>query len=93
MEDDSEAPSNLEGCTLALNSLQAMPQDEYPFRSLANQLRYLIDLESGANQDRGKLKDIIIGVLTSKYLEGMGDLERMLHEVSARVRRMNAHPQ
>ena len=38
-------------------------------QSMELQLRYLIDVESGRNPDRSRLKDIILGVLAAKEFE------------------------
>lgn len=37
--------------------------------SVSRQIDYLIGIEDGSVTDRGRLKDIIIGVLTAKEIE------------------------
>lgn len=37
--------------------------------SMQNQIDYLIELESGENHDRSRLKDIILGVQTAREIE------------------------
>ena len=63
--------------------------DDQAIVSIIKQLSYLIELEKGDRDDRDRLKDIIIGVLTVREIEALdGALADVLYEVAEEVRRM-----
>jgi hypothetical protein len=56
--------------------------------SIKAQLMYLIDLVNGTNRDRGRLKDIIIGVQTVREIEQLDDDVAELFHRAATVARI-----
>ncbi len=73
------------GCATFRNKF---PNDE-AIVSIIKQLNYLIELEEGVCDDRGRLKDIIIGVLTVREIEPLDEtLADVLYEVAEEVQRM-----
>jgi hypothetical protein len=68
--------------------LQAEP-DNPLLESVKLQLQYLRDLEDGKHQDRARLKDINLGLIAVREIEGWDDeLADLLHRISAEVRQM-----
>lgn len=55
------------------NDLLANHPNSVALLSISRQISYLIELESGANPDRSRLKEIIIGVLTAREIEPLDD--------------------
>ncbi|HEY2659310.1 MAG TPA: immunity protein Tsi6 family protein [Caulobacteraceae bacterium] len=57
-------------------------------RSIIIQLEYLIGLETGRTQDRSPIRDISIGVLAAREIEGRDvALAQLLHAVADDVKR------
>lgn len=57
--------------------------------SVSNQLDYLISLENGSESDRGRLAEIIIGVLVAREIEPRSDeAADLLYQVVDEVDRM-----
>jgi Tsi6 len=68
--------------------LRAEP-DNPLLESVKLQLQYLKDLEDGKHQDRTRLKDINLGLIAVREIEGWDDeLADLLHQISAEVRQM-----
>lgn len=60
-------------------------------RSVMEQLRYLIEVETGISKDTSKLGQINIGVLAAKEVEDMdAGVAEELYVVSAEVKKMKA---
>lgn len=55
---------------------------------IIDQLKYLIDLETGACRDGSRVARMTIGVLTSREVEDVGykDLAEVLYRVTAALR-------
>ena len=62
--------------------------DRVSFRSILDQLDYLLALEQGARHDRDKLARLTIGRLAAREVAEWDELElaELLHEVSAVAR-------
>lgn len=88
MSQDFKSMPDLALLSLALKSVEDLQSHEYPIDSIKRQLQYLINLESGKDVDRSRLKEIVIGTLVATYLDGDDELPTMLYEIAARVRRM-----
>jgi hypothetical protein len=59
--------------------------------SIAIQLDYLIDFENGVHSSRGRLDDLIIGVLAVREIEPLDQsLAKLLCEVQEQVEHMKA---
>lgn len=57
--------------------------------SIARQLTYLVELESGGTNDRSRLSDIILGVQAAREIEPLDmDLAETLYKVSSEVKLM-----
>ncbi len=62
-----------------------------PLQSVQKQISYLIGIERGINSDRSRLKEITIGILTVREIEGLDndDVFEIFHQISAVARAMN----
>ena len=75
----------LTGCQRLLTQFPGHP----PLLSVIAQIEYLIALESGARNDRGRLRDINLGLVTARELEVLDpQLADLLHEVSSEAELM-----
>ncbi len=68
-------------------------QQRYPsletLRSVINQIKYLIYLESNTYSDRGRLSEIILGVQVARELEPIDqNLADLLYKVDEESRKM-----
>jgi len=59
------------------------------FKSLVNQLQYLIDLDAGRRTDRELLRTITVGELVARELGGEDALTELLWEVDREVGMMS----
>jgi hypothetical protein len=60
--------------------------DQPPLASIQRQLEYLRDY-AGGQADGGRLKDINVGLIAAREIEGWNDkLADILHKISAQVR-------
>jgi hypothetical protein len=68
----------------------AQRPDDIALQSILQQLKYLIGLDAGVHKDRSRLKDVIIGYLAGRELDGVisEDLIELLSEVSFEAKRM-----
>ncbi|MBA4124006.1 MAG: hypothetical protein H0X72_16305 [Acidobacteria bacterium] len=76
----------------AIAAIQMLSK-QYPmieqFRSVKNQLAYLIDIESGRKTDCERLKDINIGLITVREIEDRNmDIANLMYEVTSEVEKM-----
>ena len=67
---------------------QAKVPEALVFKSLANQLQYLIDLDAGRRKDGELLRTITVGQLVARELGGGDVLSELLWEVVSEARRM-----
>jgi hypothetical protein len=76
----------LEGCERLLASAQPVSRDA--LSSIIEQLKYLIDLETGARHDSAALARLTIGVLTAREIDEAGykDLAHALYRATAALR-------
>ena len=60
-----------------------------PLKSVEKQLEYLIDLEEGKRDDRERLSEITLGVITAREIEDLDmNVANTLHKVSGEARMM-----
>lgn len=60
-----------------------------PLQSVEKQLEYLIDLEKGNRNDRERLSEITLGVITAREIEDLDmKIADTLHKVSSEARVM-----
>jgi len=63
--------------------------DDYALRSVTKQLEYLIEFSAGKRNDRERLKDITIGILTVREIEVLdAGLAEKLYQVDDEVEQM-----
>ena len=57
--------------------------------SIARQIEYLLGIEIGINTDRSRLKEIIIGVLTTREIEPLDEeAAELFYKVSGEAKQM-----
>ena len=57
--------------------------------SIVRQIEYLLDLETGVNTDRSRLKEIIIGALAAREIEPLDEeAANIFYKVSGEAKRM-----
>jgi hypothetical protein len=85
----SERQELFEKALRKCNELLNQYPDHGALLSIARQIEYLHSLETGANPDRSRLKEIIIGVLTAREIEPLDEkAAELFYKVSGEARRM-----
>jgi len=75
----------LKASTQALNRAPYM----FPLHSVIEQIRYLLDLETGKTADTSQLGAMTIGQITVRDIESFdSELADLLHEVSGEAQKM-----
>jgi hypothetical protein len=70
-------------------SLHRAYPDVQTLQSIANQIKYLISLATGASTDRSRLREIILGVQAAREIEPLNrDLADLLYRVDEEAKRM-----
>lgn len=71
------------------NSLRSRHPDDTAIQSIIKQLDYLVELEERKRNDRERLNDIIIGVLTVREIEPLDEsVAETLYKVVEQVEEM-----